>query len=144
MDSAGELMVELPVTGALAVYRGKRYRILFGGDDWVALPAEPGVEMPDAFAHGESRVGPGPNQPWAKVPMSALDGVIDVIVTGTLTGHTVSLRRQLPDGRMVVEFVGPPAAAREMGFEGDQYMGWTGLVDSEELKDIRVEETRRA
>lgn len=137
-------MFEVPVTGALAEYRGKRPQILFGGDDWVALPVEPGVEMPDAFAHGESRVGPGRYQPWAKVPMSALDGVIDVIVTGTIAGHTVSLRRQLPDGRILVEFVGPPAAAREIGLAGDQYMGWTDVVDPEDLKDIRVEENRRA
>jgi hypothetical protein len=137
-------MVEVPVTGALAEYRGKRYRILFGGDDWVALPAEPGLEMPDAFAHGESRVGPGRYQPWAKVPTSALDGVVHVRVSGTLAGHTVSLRRQLPDGRIVVEFVGPPAAARQIGLQGDQYMGWTGVVDPEDFKDIRVEENRRA
>ena len=137
-------MDEIPVTGALAEYRQKRYRILFGGDDWVAVPAKPGADMPDAFAHGESCVEPGCYQAWVKVPISALDGVIDVIVTGTLAGHRVSLRRQLPDGKVMVEFVGPPAAAREIGLEGDQYMGWTGLVSPDQLKDIRVEETRRA
>jgi hypothetical protein len=62
----------------------------------------------------------------------------------TLAGHTVSLRQQLPDGRIVVEFVGPPAVARKIGLHGDQYMGWTGLVDPEDLKDIHVEETSRA
>ncbi|WP_233213435.1 hypothetical protein [Mycobacterium hubeiense] len=137
-------MSEVPVTGALAEYRGQRIPILFGGDDWVALPTETGIEMPDAFAYGESRVGPGHYQPWAKVPMSALDGVIDVVVSGRLEGHTVSLRRRLPDGRIVVEFVGPPSVAKALGLEGDQYMGWTGLVALEELKDISVEETRRA
>jgi hypothetical protein len=55
----------------------------------------------------------------------------------------VSLQRQLPDGRIVVWFIGSPAVAREIGLVGDQHMGWTGLVDPEELKDIRVEETRR-
>jgi hypothetical protein len=42
-----------------------------------------------------------------------------------------------------VEF-GPPAVARELGLDGDQYMGWPGLFAPKELKDIRVEETRRA
>ncbi len=137
-------MVDVPVTGALAEYHEKRYPILFGGDDWVALPSEAGADMPDAFEHGEFRLEPGRYQPWAKVPMSALDGVIDVVATGTLSGHSVSLLRQKADGRVVVEFVGPPAVAREIGLEGDQYMGWTGLIDPEALKDIRVEETRRA
>jgi hypothetical protein len=137
-------MVEVPVTGALAEYHGRRFPIVFSGDDWVALRAERGVGIPDGFAFGESSVGLGQNKPWVKVPRSVLDGVVHLRVSGTLAGHTVSLRRQLPDGRIVVEFVGPPAAAREMGLEGDQYMGWTGVVDSEELKDIRVEETRRA
>jgi hypothetical protein len=50
----------------------------------------------------------------------------------------------LPDGRINVEFVGPPAVARELGLDGDQYMGWTGLFNPEEFEDIRVEETRRA
>jgi hypothetical protein len=62
---------------------------------------------------------------------------------GTIGGHTVSLQRRLPDGRIGVEF-GPPAVARELGLDGDQYMGWTGLFAPEELKDIRVEETRGA
>ena len=78
------------------------------------------------------------------MPMSALDGVIDVVVSGTLAGHTVSLDRQLPDGRILVEFVGSPAVAKEMGLKGDQYMGWTGVVDPEDLDDIRAEESRRA
>jgi hypothetical protein len=50
----------------------------------------------------------------------------------------------LPDGRVLVGFVGPPAVAKELGLEGDQYMGWTGLIDPAELKDVHVEETRRA
>lgn len=137
-------MNNVPVTGALAEYRGKRYRILFGGDDWVALLAAVGDDVPDAFARGESPSSQGHYEPWAKVPMSALDGVIDVVVSGILAGHPVSLQRRLPDGRVGVEFVGPPAVARQLGLDGDQYMGWTGLVAPEELKDIRVEETRRA
>ena len=136
-------MVEVPVTGAIAQYRGKRFRIVFSGDDWVALRAKPGPEVPDGFQSGESSVGLGHYEPWVKVPRSALDGVVAVRVSGTLGGHTVSLQRQLPDGRIVVGFIGSPAVAREIGLAGDQHMGWTGVIDPEELKDIRVEETRR-
>jgi hypothetical protein len=137
-------MGDILVSGAQAEYRGKRFRILFGGDDWVALRAEAGDDVPDAFARGESPTSPGHSEPWAKVPMSAVDGVVDVLVSGTIAGQSVSLRRQLPDGRIGVEFVGPPAVAKKLGLDGDQYMGWTGLFAPEELEDIRVEETRRA
>jgi hypothetical protein len=137
-------MSEIPVTGAVAEYRGRRFRILFGGGDWVALHADTESEIPDAFARGEAPDGPGHYDPWAKVPMSVLDGIVDVVVSGTLAGHTVSLRWRLPDGRIGVEFVGPPAAARELGLDGDQYMGWTGLFAPEAFSNIRVKETRRA
>ena len=140
----GELMADIPVTGTLGEYHGKRCRILFGGDDWVALPAEPDVDMPDAIERGESRVGPERYEQWAKLPMSALDGIIDTVVSATLAGHTVSVDEQMPDGAISVSFIGPPAVAREIGLQGDQYIGWTGLVAPDELTDIRVEETRRA
>ena len=63
-------MVEVPVTGALAEYHGRRFPIVFSGDDWVALRAERGVDIPDGFAIGESSVGLGQNKPWVKVPRS--------------------------------------------------------------------------
>ena len=109
----------------------------------MALLADPDDDMPDAFARGESRVGPDHNESWAKVPRVARDGVVQVRVSGTLAGHSVALQQRLPDGRIGVEFVGPPAIARAIGLIGDQYMGWTGLVAPDELKDIHVEETRR-
>jgi hypothetical protein len=137
-------MREVPLTGAVAEYRGNRFQIVFSGDDWVALRAEPTADIPDGFASGESAVGEGRYEPWVKVPRSALDGVVHVRASGTIAGHTVSLQRRLPDGRIAVEFVGPPAIARELGLDGDQYMGWTGLFAPEDLKDIRAEETRRA
>lgn len=144
MDPAGELMAEIPVTGAVAEYHGQRFRILFSGTDWVALNVGPEVELPDAFARGEAPAEPGHYDPWAKVPRSALDGVIQVSVSATLAGHTVYLRRRLRDGRIGVEFVGPPNIAREIGLDGDQHTGWTGLVDPDRLQGIQVEETRRA
>jgi hypothetical protein len=136
-------MAEIPVTGAVAEYRGQRFRMLFSGTDWVALNVSPEVEIPDAFARGEAPAEPGRYDPWAKVPRSVLDGVIQVSVSATLAGHTVYLRRRLRDGRIGVEFVGPPQIAREIGLEGDQHTGWTGLVDPADLHDIQVEETRR-
>jgi hypothetical protein len=137
-------MNEIPVSGAYAEYRGKRFPILRGGKDWVALRAEPDVEIPDAFDRGESRLAPGHCEPWAKVPVAAIDGVIDVDVNATLGGNEVSLRNRWADGRIRVWFVGPPAVARELGLDGDQYMGWTGLFAPEAFSDIRVKETRRA
>lgn len=136
-------MVDVPVTGAWAIYRGERCRILFGGDDWVAVSADANADIPDAFARGESPAGQGHYDPWAKVPRTALDGIIDVVVTGVIGGQTVSLLWGLPDGRIGVEFVGPPAVAKELGLDGDQYMGWTGLFDPSEFENIHVEETRR-
>ncbi len=133
----------MAVTGALAEYCGRRLRILFSGDDWVALRVESAVEFPDAFDWGEAPAGLGHYEPWVKVPRSTLDAVVQVRVNGTLKGHNVSLQQQLPDGRISVEFVGPPAVARELGLNGDQYMGWTGLILPDELKDIQIEETRR-
>ncbi|WP_441958917.1 hypothetical protein [Mycolicibacterium houstonense] len=137
-------MTEIPVTGAVAEYRGHRFRILFGGDDWVALSTNAEADIPDAFDRGESLIAPGHYETWVKVPISALDHVIDIVVTGTLAGHTVSLMRRLPNGQIGIEFVGSPVVARELGLYGDQYMGWTGLIDPDDLNDIRVEETLRA
>lgn len=137
-------MIEMPTTGAIAEYRGERYRIVFSGDDWVALHAEPDTEIPDGFATGEASMGRGYHQSWVKLPRSALDGVVHVRVSGKLSGHAVSLQSQFPDGQIAVEFVGPPAVARELGLDGDQYMGWTGLVMPDRLTDVQVEETRRA
>ena len=139
-----QLMNEIPVTGALAVYRGQRYRILFSGNDWVAIHIVEDKDVPDAIARGESPAGQGRYNPWAKLPRSVLDGVVSVVVTATIRGRPVSLRSKLPDGRIGVEFVGPPDIAEELGLDGDQYMGWTGLFKPEDFDDIHVEETRRA
>lgn len=65
-------MNEVSVSGAYAEYHGKRFRILFGGDDWVALRADAGLDIPAAFAGGESPAGQGQCETWAKVPMSVL------------------------------------------------------------------------
>jgi hypothetical protein len=143
MDSTGELMTDVPVTGAVAEYRGHRYTVAFSGDEWVALRAN-AADIADGFESGESSVGQRQHSPWVKVPRSALDGLIHVRVQGKLNGHTVSLQGRLPGGRIEVEFVGPPHVARELGLRGDQYMGWTGVVAADDLTDIEVEETRRA
>lgn len=111
----GQVMNEIPVSGAYAEYRGSRFNIVFSGDDWVALGATPGPDVPDGFESGESSVGMGQPGPWVKVPRSALDGVLHVRAGATLRGQRVSLQRNLPDGRVLVEFVGPPAVARELG-----------------------------
>ena len=73
-----------------------------------------------------------------------LEVFIGNATTAVVGGRTVSLLRRSPDGRVEAEFVGPPAVARELGLDGDQYMGWTGLFEPEDLQDIHVEETRRA
>lgn len=134
----------MPVTRAEAEYMGTRYRILFGNSDSLALGAEVDAEMPDAFARGERALAPAGSEPWAKVPVSVIDGVIDVRVWGTVRGENVSLERQLSDGRVQVGFVGAPAAAQKLGLDGDQHMGWTGLFEPEEFSNIRTEESRRA
>lgn len=136
-------MIELPVTGAVAEYRGARYRIVFGTAEWVALRADRDAVIPDAFARGERQLAQNGIEQWAKVPMAVIDGVIDVRVKGTVQGEVVSLQRQLPDGRVRVWFVGSPGAAEDLGLEGDQYMGWVGWFEPDEIEDIQIEETRR-
>lgn len=137
-------MNEVPVTGALAEYRGSRYRILFGTSEWLAIQVDSDVTIPDSIARGERRLEPEGTEQWAKVPISAVDGVVEVRVKGLVRGQRVSLQSQLSDGRVRVGFVGDPAAAEKIGLEGDQHMGWVGLFEPHEIDDIQIEEHRRA
>ncbi len=137
-------MNEIPVTSALAEYRGRRVPILFSDEAWVALVDEPGADIPDAIGRGEIPSGPGSTRSWVKVPRSVLEGIVHQRVSGKVAGHVVLLDRRLPSGRIAVEFVGPPSVARELGLKGDQYMGWTGSFEPGEFSDIQVEEIRRA
>lgn len=136
-------MTAMPVTGAIARYRDEWYQVAFSTHDWVALRTEAGEELPDGFESGESPIGFGQRRPWVKVPTSVLDEIVHLNVSGTLKGHRVSLRHEYHDGRIGVEFVGSPSVARELGLDGDQYMGWTGVVAPEDLQDIQVKESRR-
>lgn len=133
-------MTDIPVTGAIADYRGRHLRIVFSGEDWVALRAAPGPGVPDGFESGESPVGQGHTAPWVKVPRSALNGIVRLRVTAKIAGHEVTLRREMPDGRIQVSFLGSSAVAQEIGLEGNQYEGWSGLYPPEALQDIEIEE----
>ncbi|MCX8564006.1 hypothetical protein OS122_24225 [Mycolicibacterium mucogenicum] len=137
-------MDQIPVTCAIAEYRGQRFEISFSTNEWVALQVGPDIDIPDAFARGESCSEPGCYEPWAKVPRSTIESVSRVSVSGLLGGHTVSLIGRLRDGRIRVSFIGAPVVAKELGLHGDQYMGWLGLVEPGELTDIQVNETRWA
>ncbi|ORV85425.1 hypothetical protein AWC12_20100 [Mycolicibacterium iranicum] len=79
-----------------------------------------------------------------KVPRSCIDDILLIRVTGTIRGHEVAVIQRMPDGRVRVTFIGPPAVARELGLDGDQYMGWSGLFEPEDSDSIEAEETRRA
>ena len=136
-------MTEIPVTGALAEYRGARIPILFSGEDWVALQAKPSTDIPDSFQQGERQLPGGLQEPWVKVPRSALDRIVHLRVSGKVNGHEVLLDRRLPSGRIGVEFVGSPAVARELGMRGDQQQGWSGSFEPAEITDIHVEERIR-
>lgn len=136
-------MNDTPVSGAYATYRGQRLLILSSGEDWVALRADPEMEIPDAIDRGEYRLAPGHLDPWAKVPRSVIGPVVEVAVTAALRGHRVSVQGRQTDGRIRVWFVGSPAVAADLGLEGDQYMGWSGLVSPDHLTDVRAEESAR-
>ncbi|WP_157890744.1 hypothetical protein [Mycolicibacterium goodii] len=136
-------MNEVPVSRAYAEYRGQRFPILFGGDDWIAVPAANPSDLPDAFDFGEFRNNKGESEPLAKLPLSAVDDIVDVRVRGTLRGQTVLLTGRTEDGRISAFCLGPPDIAK-IGLQGSQYDGWTGYIAPEELTDIRVEESRRA
>ncbi len=137
-------MKETPVGGAIAEYCGQRFPIVFSNDDWVALGVENSIDIPDAFASGEYPNGFGYIQKWVKVPRASLDGILIRRVRGKVKGQWLTLQQQLPDGRISVEFMGSPAVARELGLNGDQYMGWSGLFNPEDFDMIDVEETRLA
>lgn len=136
-------MTPLPMTGAVAEYRGIRYRILFANSDWLALRVNSDAVVPDAIARGERRLDPAGVEQWAKVPVDAIDAVIDVRVSGLVGGQRISLQEQMSDGRVRVGFVGSPVAAKALGLEGDQHMGWVGLFEPDEISHIEVTETRR-
>lgn len=139
----GEFVVKVPLSGADAVYRGTRYRILFSSHDWVALRVDPETEIPDALERGASgRREIRTYETWTKVPRSALEEIIRVRVTGVIAGQPVWIRSQNHDGRIGVEFIGRPELARQLGMKEDQYMGWTGLFAPEDFENIHVEETR--
>ena len=143
MDTARSAVIDVPVSGPVAVYRGQRVPIVFSGQEWVALRSDPGA-VPDGFESGMSPVGQGHSGPWVKVPRSCIDDILLIRVTGTIRGHEVAVIRRMPDGRVRVTFIGPPAVARELGLDGDQYMGWSGLFEPEDSDSIEAEETRRA
>lgn len=141
--SASASTPAIAISEAIAEYRGQRIPIVFSGTEWVALRGHPG-SIPDGFESGTSPVGQGHSEPWVKVPRTCLDDIVLVRVTGTIRGHEVAVSQRMPDGRVRVTFIGPPAVARELGLNGDQYMGWDGLFHPEDFEKIEVEETRRA
>lgn len=136
--------IEVPSTGAVAVYRAKRYPIAFSSDDWVALQADPEVEIPDVLQRGASgRRETRTYKTWAKVPRTSVDEIVHMRVTGVVAGHSVSIQSQRSDGQVSVDFVGAPNVAKQLGLKGDQHMCWTGLFAPEDFEDIVVEEVRR-
>lgn len=134
---------DFPVSAAYAQYRGQRLRVLFGGDDWVAVSSGHVSDMPDALDESTTSTR-GETEPVVKLPLSALDAIVDVRVYATLRGHTVLVSGRTAQGRVQVWLLGGPDAAREAGLSGSQHDGWSGFVQPEELTDIRFEESRRS
>lgn len=136
-------MSEFPVSGAYAEYHGRRFRIAFSGNDWVAIAADRSADLPDAIEHGVSQPGSLYETAWVKVPRSCLDGIVDVEVTGLISGHRLWIRNRLVDGRIRVWFIGDPKVASDTGLKGDQLDGWTGFFSPGDFQDFQVKETRR-
>lgn len=136
-------MSEFPVSGPYADYRGRRFRIAFSGNDWVALAADREADFSDAIEHGVSQPGSLYETAWVKVPRSCLEGIVDVEVTGLISGHRLWIRNRLTDGRIRVWFIGDPKVAGDTGLKGDQYDGWTGFFNPQDFQDVEVTETRR-
>jgi len=107
-------MSEIPVSGASAVYSGKRYSILRGGKDWVAIRTEPREEVSDAVERGESTLAPGHCEARTKIPITALNRVFDVDVTALIARRQVSLGNRWAGGCIRIRFVDLPTAARDL------------------------------
>lgn len=119
-------------------YRGTTYVESFVGDDWVAteLDGRSPDDFPDAIEFGEGRSGP-----WVKLPISALTRLWRETVHARWRGAdvTVGSRRVVTASKVVLYFIGPPKVARELGMEGDQYMGWSIVVPADEVEVVNVE-----
>lgn len=136
-------MGNVPVSGSYAEYCGKRFLILFSGDDWVALSADSNMEVPNVIDRGVAQPGSLYETAWVKIPRACFDGIVDVEVTGVIAGHRLCIRNRLSDGRVRVWFIGDPKVASDTGLTGNQHDGWTGMFNPEDFQDIQVKETRR-
>lgn len=73
------------MTVAVAEYRGGDPASFSENSDWFALGGAADV-APDAFAPWRGANGACGIELWAEVPVSMIDGVIDVRVRGTVGG----------------------------------------------------------
>lgn len=80
----GTQMTQMPATGAVADYRAARYRILFRNSDGFPLRADLDEVIPDAFDRGERQLAATGTEPWAKVQVYVIVGIVEVRVTGAI------------------------------------------------------------
>lgn len=145
MDPGRVTALSIPVTGTLLEYRGQRYPLHSGGDDFVRLatPAPPRhADFPDAL-----EVNDDPLDPWVKLSRNTLTARFSQVVTGTWHGVPVKVgervRRGLNRGMIIVRYNGrEPAEALSAGLTGNQNDGWSAMVRPEEIENLNVETTR--
>lgn len=120
-----------------AEYRGRRYEIVFYGNDWhaVARGDAPLSEFPDAL-----EVGSNNRLKWVKLPTSLISRW-RVGVTAEWKGERVAVVGQKEhEGMVGIDFAGDPQKATALGIPGSQFEGWHHVVPVAELSDVEVHE----
>lgn len=124
------------VSGIYFDYRGKTFRQIVRGDNWVTaqIGDAPEGDFPDAIEFGVNR-----QHRWVQLPSAAISNRRKETVHATWRGAPVTVDSQISDSEVLLGYVGPPQIAKDLGMDGDQYMGWTVIAPTDELVDVSVD-----
>ncbi|MFE6508632.1 hypothetical protein ACFVDI_16265 [Nocardioides sp. NPDC057767] len=125
-------------SGIYFSYRGHDYQQSFSGDAWIGLDvaAPDPSEFPDAIEFGMTD-----EQHWVKLPREVVEDRRKETVQAKWRDAVVIVDSQVSDTEVLLAYVGPPAKAKELGMDGDQYMGWTVVAPIAELEDVSTKLT---
>lgn len=126
------------VSGIYFDYRGKTYRQILRGDDWVTaqMGDAPESDFPDAIEFGVSR-----KHRWVQLPSATISNRRHETVRATWRGVAVTVDSHVTGSEVSLGYVGPPQMAKDLGMDGDQYMGWTVIAPADELERVSVDVT---
>lgn len=117
-------------------YRGEVYAVGTKNGDHIWILKMPG----ETYTSDEGFEPYGDNR-GKLVPIAELDGWYHDKVMATWRGQPV-MAYPLKDGKVTVDYLGGSAVwAQENGLKGDQYSGFYGTLDEDELENVRVDRT---